>query len=520
MRKDIANTLKPLWPALALSLTFVAAVFIWQSHTGLNLSDEGYLWYGAQRVMAGEVPMRDFFAYDIGRYYFSAAFMSLIGNGGIVSLRAASAIFQAFALFIGLTLLSRSCSRQNQLVFLVLAAITLTVWMPQQYRIYDNSLPIMLIGALAWLIDRPSRQRYFVAGLIVGVAAVFGKNHGVYGAIGSIGVMLYLTIGQQNGISLAKGFSFWVFGVCVGYLPVLAFIAFVPGYAQALWDSIRLLFEINATNIALPVHWPWLVPFGIAPLALTARAVLAGIFFMVIVAFGILGIAWLIRKKLTSQFVHPAVIAAVFMALPYAHYAYSRADIPHLISGMPPFLIGTLALLGSQPARIKWPFTGLLCATSLFLMIPTFPGWPCYASQQCIAANLVGDKVEIDKGTASTLALFSMLAERFAPGDQPFITAPFTPGIYAALQRKSPMWENYALFPRSNEFQQTEIARIEAAHPGFAVIHDFPLDERDELRFRNTHPLIDQYIRDHFEPVYGLVSNPSFQIFIRRETTP
>lgn len=515
---------RTLLPALALSITIVLASFLWQSHVGFHLGDEGFLWYGAQRVVAGEVPMRDFYAYDIGRYYFSAAFMGLLGDSGIIALRVASAVFQAIALFIGLALLARSVAGRQRTAFLLLSAVTLAVWMPFQYRLYDSSLPLMLIGTLAWLAAHPSRQRYFVTGLIVGFAAVFGKNHGLYGALGSAGVMLYLTLRQPEGIRLAKAALFWASGVCAGYLPVLLFMVAVPGFADAFWETTRLYFATGsnslALNIALPVPWPWLAPFGKAPLDTVVRSVLAGTFFIAILVFGVFGIAWVIRRKFLGQPASPALVASVFLALPYTHYAYSRADISHLIPGLPPLLIGTLALLASQPPRIKWPLAGMFCAISLFVALPAFPAWQCYSSQQCVEANLAGDNIQIDKGTASNLLVFDRLAGQFAPDGQSFLAAPFTPGIYAALQRKSPMWEIYALFPRSNEAQQAEIARIEAANIGFAVIHDLPLDGRDELRFRNTHPLIDQYIREHFEPLTGLVSNPSFQIFIRRQAMP
>ena len=74
------------------------------------------------------------------------------------------------------------------------------------------------------------------------------------------------------------------------------------------------------------------------------------------------------------------------------------------------------------------------------------------------------------------------------------------------------MWEIYALFPRSEGFQQMEIERIKAANPGFVLIFDFPLDGREALRFRNTHPLIHQYILDNFELLPNS-PNPAYQIY-------
>jgi hypothetical protein len=63
------------------------------------------------------------------------------------------------------------------------------------------------------------------------------------------------------------------------------------------------------------------------------------------------------------------------------------------------------------------------------------------------------------------------------------------------------MWEIYALSPRSAAFERAEIERIKGANPGFAFVMGLPLDGREELRFRNTHPLIQQYILDNFDPL-------------------
>ena len=496
---------------LLLSSLVVLVLFLWQGHKGFSLWDEGYLWYGAQRVMLGEVPIRDFMSYDPGRYYWSAVLMSLWGDNGIMALRGAVAVFQVIGLFAGLFLIAQATENRN-FVYLLLAATMLALWMFPRHKLFDISLSILLIGVLVFLIRNPSSMRYFFAGVCIGLAAVFGRNHGVYGVVGSLGVIAWLTIKRVDQPGFIRGFMLWAAGVIVGFAPVLFMMLLVPSFEMAFWESIRLLFEAKTTNLPLPVPWPWKVPFGSASVDEAIRGVLVGLFFIGTIVFGICAIAWVTWQKFHRNAVAPILAATAFLALPYAHYAYSRADVGHLAQGIFPSLVGCLALLAAKPARIKWPSVFLLGGASLWVMLVFHPGWQCAAGKQCVNIEVSGSELNVGPDTARDVRLLRKLADEYAPHGRSFVAAPFWPGAYPLLVRKSPMWEIYALFPRNAVFQQREIERIRAAEPGFILIYDLPLDGREELRFRNTHPLIHQYIVNNFELLPGS-PEPAYQIY-------
>ena len=509
-QKDSNSTLLPI-QILVLSTVVIFTQFVILGNKGLNLSDEGYLWYGVQRVMLGEVPIRDFMAYDPGRYYWSATLMSLWSNNGIVALRVAVAIFQAIGLFVGLLLIA-STSKKRNFSYLLLSTFTLVVWMLPRHKLFDISLSIFLIGALTLLVKKPTSKRYFLVGLCVGLAAVFGRNHGVYGIVGSFGVMAWLSIKRVENTGLIKGFSFWTAGVTVGFMPVLLMLLLVPGFAIAFWESVRFLFEIKATNLPLPIPWPWQLDFNLLSFGGVIRRAVVGLFFIGMLLFGTLSIAWVVRQKIQKKQVAPAFVAASFLALPYAHYAYSRADINHLAQGIFPLLVGCLVLLATQPSKVKRPLALMLCTMSLAALYGTHAGWNCLNGKQCVNMEVSGDNLLVDTATASDIALLHRLAGQYAQDGQSIIATPYWPGAYPVLERKSPTWEIFAVFPRSPEFERAEIERIRAAKIGIVLVLDLPLDGRNELRFRNTHPLTYQYIVDNFEQV-PYSSNPAYQIF-------
>lgn len=513
--------------------------FFWQGRKGYNMGDEGYLWYGVQRVLQGEVPIRDFMAYDPGRYYWTAGLLGLAGDDGLLPLRAAVAVFQALGLFVGLWLIARHhldsnprTSSTGYLSFLAVSAALLAVWMFPRHKLFDISLSIFLIAIVQALLRMPRPGTCFWAGVGIGLVAVFGRNHGVYGAVACLGAILWQAIGPSTpgggaaessraakpghkpALPLMRALALWVAGVVVGFSPVLLMLALVPGFAAAFLDSILFLFEYKGTNLPLPIPWPWLADFQHGGWLEGIRQWLKGAYFIAIPAFGLCALAWMTVRTWHNRPVSPLLAASALLTLPYAHYAWSRADIGHLALGIFPSLIGTVAALSRSPAFVRWPLLLTLCASSLVLMVAEHPGWQCRVGTHCVNLEISGSAVRIDPHTAANVNLLRALDARHNPQGGSFVATPLMPGAYPLLKRRSPVWETYALFPRSDQFQQDEIRRIEQARPGFILLQDTALDGRDDLRFKNTHPMMTSYIETHFERVVvPEFPSPSLQIY-------
>lgn len=502
----VADWLKRNAVVLCGACAAVLVLFLLEGRYGFNLGDEGFLWYGAQRVMHGEVPLRDFSSYDPGRYYWSAAGMAALGGDGIMALRGAVALFQCAGLCTAIVLIAGKKAPQLNLV-LCAAGLTLLAWMFPRHKLFDISISIALIAAVTILVARPSKLRFFCCGVVVGLAAVFGRNHGVYGVVGSIGAMVFIGVQAKSARAILAGIAAWAAGVATGYLPVLVMLVLAPGFADALWTSIRLLLDSGATNLSLPVPWPWL--------ASDVNGVLLGLFFLAVLILPLIAIPWVLLRSYLKQPVAPEVVACAMLGVPYAHFAYSRADVSHLAQGIFPLLIGVFIVVSAWKTALKWPVILVLTAASLILLAPLHPGWQC-RRDGCVAFEVRGSTLFIDQPLAVDLASFDKVVDRYAPNGRTFLVAPYWPGAYALFGRRSPMWDIYPLVPRDRAFQEREIERIEKASPGFALLFDFPNDGRDDLRFRHTHFLIQNYIQSHFDPLPQESPSPAVELYKSR----
>ncbi|MBP3983131.1 hypothetical protein J5837_01735 [Pseudoxanthomonas helianthi] len=493
----------------ALASLAALAIYFFEGHAGLNLWDEGYLWYGSQRVVLGEMPMRDFYAYDPARYYITAAVMRGLHSDGIIAVRIASYAFQALGIWTLLIALKRDhthISQWNTLLVLILVLL----WMFPRHKLFDVSTTIMVVAALAAWIRQPDSRRTLLLGAMVGLAACMGRNHGLYAAVAAA---LALLVVPQAPISQKwKSFAVLAVGGTLGYSPMLLAMAFSPGFASSFFESIRMLFEIGATNLPISVPWPWLVRIDSGP-GVLLRDVAIGLNFVFLLAFPLLALVYLWKSRQGLRPHASITIAAVLVALPYAHFAISRADVSHLAQGAIPAIIA--AATWNWPSRKStWAVGAVLLLNALVVMLPMHPGWQARKESWKEIRIVGGEQLVLPPSTAMEIGALQKTVEHYAGSSNPFVATPYWPGAYALMRRKSPMWEIYSLVPHGPTFQLAEIQRIRSAHPALILLQDYEIDGMPQRRLAANQPLLYQYLVTEYASLPADPSLPSVRILI------
>jgi hypothetical protein len=513
------------WASLAiLSLSMVSLFLLWQIDIGLDLADEGYLWYGTQRILLGEVPIRDFQAYDPGRYYWSALFFYLLGGNGIVELRIAEATFQVLGLFAALYVISKVEMGRTKGIYLLLASLVLLTWMFPRHKFFDISLSVFTVLALARLLESPKSIHFFLTGLYIGLIAFFGRNHGVYGVLASLGAMLWLQIKQPLSRRTIYHFFVWGLGIFVGFLPIILMCIFVPGFGTAFIDSVAWIIQSKSTNIPLPIPWPWQVEFSTGNFSIALRAFFIGMFFVSLLGVGVLGVIWVFYLRIKGKHVSPILVASIFPILPFAHHAFSRADVAHLSQSIFPLLIAALSAfpLIRRPS-LRWGGVSLLLVVSVHIMILYHPGGQYLNNKPgYVGIELSNRSIQVHQRTAQVLDIIKRTYDKYQGSDiknnATFAVLPYFPGMYAIHEKKSPI-DIGLLINKGLAWEARQINQLELSRPNFIFLSNHPLDGLEERRFSNINPNLYRYIREHFSMVNGYPLKGDLELYEAKDPT-
>jgi len=486
----------------------VTAAFLVQGRLYLNLFDEGYLWYGTWRTMQGEVPLRDFQSYDPGRYYWGALFAQLFGEG-IVSLRASNAVFAWVGLSCGALVLRRL---DRHLGFLLLGTLLLFVWMQPRHKIFEPSIAMAAVLTCVALIERPSLARHFAAGIFVGLAACFGRNHGAYClfALGLAGGFAWLRVERRDSWRRLAAVAA---GITIGYAPVLVMLVVIPGFATGYVESVEVLIRVGATNLPRTVPWLWNVWSD--PPAYLAQESTKGVSLAVISGFytlwplallAVLFVALRPRAEITRPFA--VLLGSACVAAAYFHFATSRAGFSHLAQAIHPLLIALVAVaFVARGAHRRAASVAVIIALGLASWVTAVPRLPISLvtrnPTRVVPYEVGRDAMLLSIKQAGGLTrLEEIVASRLEP-TEPLLIVPRSPALYALLGRKAPLRETYMALPASLEQQAAMIDSLERQGVRFALVCDLPLDS-EQLRFRESHALLFEHLESQFTRVASI----------------
>jgi hypothetical protein len=186
-------------PLRSAALLFgVALVFLWLGLDpyAVNIYDEGVIVYGAQRILQGDVPYRDFWGlYPPGQFVAVAALFKIFGSSLLVervwdiSLRAAIAA-------VSYLLAARLAGRGIALIVWILALAWL--WTVQFYG-YSMIPALLLILLSAWFFVRfleaqTAVRALFAAGALLGVTIAFRHDIAFYAFLAELLTLLALAL--------------------------------------------------------------------------------------------------------------------------------------------------------------------------------------------------------------------------------------------------------------------------------------------------------------------------------------
>jgi len=491
-----------------LSFALVGLSLYLQGNIGFNMADEGILWYVSKHTAHGGVPLRDFQSYDPGRYYWIALWSYFFGDG-ILAMRISTAIFQAVGITFGLLAARRSV---KSFPALVLVGLVLNLWIFPRYKAFEPSLAMAGVFFAVRLIEKPSLLRHFSAGLCVGLAAFFARNFGLYLSLSFFLLIIFIWFKNEDK-NLPGRYAAWLAGIAAGYLPMFFMLFFINGFFESFINSVLWIFT-HGTNLHTPIPWPWNTN--------STNEFFTGLLFLfvpIFYLFSALSFLWASPSKI---FKIRLLVASTFVGIFCLHHAFARADLNHLAQSIHPFILAMIALpISLNFVRKKT----LIAVITIFFLLTTFfsvvKAQPYYTfllyKDMYVRSNISGDSIWINRYSAYIIYNIKLLVKQHVGSDDEILLAPYMPGMYCILNRKSPLWLTYFVLPEPKAQQHEMIKNLKEKNVKWALISTNAIDRRDDLGFRNTHRLVWQYFMENFERVATPMLPPIYLLLHKRE---
>jgi 4-amino-4-deoxy-L-arabinose transferase-like glycosyltransferase len=226
-------------PALIFAVSTLY-LFMFRRYSSIDL-DEGIILQGAERVLRGQIPYRDFFMfYTPGSVYLVAGLFKVFGDSFSVA-RTSIAIVGAVCTVITYLLSRRVASRD---IALLMAALTMTTSVTYRFLVIHNWYATLFASLTVYAVVRLwESQRWswaFAAGSLAAVTTLIEQSKGAGLCLGLfVGYLILLVFGSKEALQ----------GTRLNSL--------VAGF---LWPWIATLLFFGSNHAIRPMLYDWVWP--------------------------------------------------------------------------------------------------------------------------------------------------------------------------------------------------------------------------------------------------------------------
>lgn len=340
------------WIALGVFAVSLAYLWLFRRYTFFD-PDEGIVLQGAQRILNGQIPYRDFFSfYTPGSYFLLASIFKVFGSSFVVA-RTALAFYGALMGVFSYLLARRVCSRW---IALATACLVLIAGLPWRFMVLHNwdstLLACVAVYCCVWLLQAPNGTWAFATGTFTSLTILFEQSKGAGLVLGFFLAFALLIRFARSTIRLTM--THWIalgVGLLWPFAVVLAYFGFHGAIGVMLADWFWPLQHYSKVNSVPYGYMNWgdqarHALYGSGPLLIRAIALFTVSPSFLLPALPVIALFllfyWLTElKKLrlpADRAAYYILLCSVIAGLLFS-VLVSRADILHFVYLAPLFYL-------------------------------------------------------------------------------------------------------------------------------------------------------------------------------------
>jgi hypothetical protein len=478
-------------PAILLLIAIAIAYPRWRA--GIDWRDEGLLAYGAERVMHGEIPHRDFVSLQPPLSFYTAAVAFKLGGMSLATLRGFG-----LTIFLLLPVLIYALGRNflGPILSFAAAAPACVLGLPYVYFVPLAAWQGIVISFAAvhlFIVAMRFHRRWLAmpAGALTSLALLLRHDEAVYTAAALLVLLVALHFAPDASFSkthLRHLFYFWLGGNAMIFTPALLFWWKVGALPEMFQQLVVFPLAVYRKTSALPF------PRITAGKTISERAIVL-LYYLPPFIQAIAALYLAIFRRRFRKCEAMLSFLLVWSALFYLQVMV-RSDQTHLLMTLPPFfLLSAFCWSILQPAINKYRALGTLFPILLSSSVVSFL-W-ILRSMAVPDVTHGTDRLSLSRGgifiaQPNVVNQFVRRIQALVPPSKSILALPYQPMFYFLCDRHNPTRWNY-LWPGDQTANDHERFIEEAERDPPPVVL---LSEQNQLA--ESAPMIMEYLRMHY----------------------